>query len=85
MKPRKKSFRRNLKDLDKPLLIITVGLFIFGLLNIVTASSSESVTRYNTSIYYWLEVIRVVVEIGLIFLALLFNQVNLLNRLLSFV
>ena len=53
MKPRKKSFRRNLKDLDKPLLIITVGLFIFGLLNIVTASSSESVTRYNTSLYYY--------------------------------
>ena len=44
---------RNFKDLDKPLLIITIAFFIFGLLNIVTASSSESVTRYNTSLYYY--------------------------------
>ena len=34
-------------DMDKPLLFITIALFIFGLFNIVTASSSEAVIRYE--------------------------------------
>ena len=48
-----KKLRRNFKYLDKPLLFITIIFFIFGTLNIVTASSSESVNRYNTSLYYY--------------------------------
>ena len=48
-----KTLKKAYKDLDKPLLIISIGLFIFGLFNIVTASSNEAVERYGVSIYYY--------------------------------
>ena len=48
---------KNLKSLiskmDKPLLIITILFFLFGLLNIVTASRREAVVRYEVSAYYY--------------------------------
>ena len=37
--------------MDKPLLIVSILLFVFGLLNIVNASSKAVVVRYNTSLY----------------------------------
>ncbi len=40
-------------DMDKTLLYITLALFIFGLFNIVTASSSEAVIRYEKSLFYY--------------------------------
>lgn len=40
-------------DMDKPLLYITAFLFIFGLFNIVTASSSEAVIRYEQNLFYY--------------------------------
>lgn len=40
-------------DMDKPLLFITLFLFTFGLFNIVTASSSEAVLRYEQSLFYY--------------------------------
>lgn len=40
-------------DMDKPLLYTTLILFIFGLFNIVTASSSEAVIRYEKSLFYY--------------------------------
>lgn len=40
-------------DMDKTLLYITIFLFIFGLFNIVTASSSEAVIRYEKSLFYY--------------------------------
>ena len=47
----------NIKNLvnkmDKPLLIVTVLFFLFGLLNIVTASSREAVVRYDFSTYHY--------------------------------
>lgn len=48
-----KTLKKAYKDLDKPLLIVSIGLFIFGLFNIVTASSNEAVERYGVSIYYY--------------------------------
>lgn len=48
-----KSLFKLLKDLDKPLLIASAALFIFGLLNIVTASSRAAVVNYDVSIYYY--------------------------------
>jgi len=45
------NFKKNLKDMDKVLLMVTVFMFVFGLLNIVTASSRSVVLRYNTSLY----------------------------------
>ena len=47
------SFRRIFKDLDKPLLILTIVGFVFGLLTIVTASSRAAVVNYDVSIYYY--------------------------------
>lgn len=42
---------KTLKDMDKVLLIVSIILFVFGLFNIVTASSQVSVIRYNQSLY----------------------------------
>ena len=47
------SFKKIIKDLDKPLLIITIVGFIYGLLTIVTASSRAAVVNYDVSIYYY--------------------------------
>lgn len=52
----KNGLRKTVKyynDMDKPLLLITLFLFIFGLFNIVTASSSEAVIRYEQSLFYY--------------------------------
>ncbi len=46
-----KGLVKTFRNMDKILLIITIGLFVFGLLNIVTASSQVSVIRYSSSIY----------------------------------
>jgi cell division protein FtsW len=40
-----------IKDMDKILLTVSIILFVFGLFNIVTASSQVSVLRYNQSLY----------------------------------
>lgn len=46
-----RNFKKNFKDMDKVLLVVTIFMFVFGLLNIVTASSRSVVLRYNTSLY----------------------------------
>ena len=53
MKQKPQPLIKLLKDLDKPLLIASAALFIFGLLNIVTASSRAAVVNYDVSIYYY--------------------------------
>ena len=40
-------------DMDKTLLYVSIFLFVFGLFNIVTASSSEAVMRYEQSLFYY--------------------------------
>lgn len=42
-----------LKKVDKPLIIISIILFIFGLIMILSASSMESYMRYGASPYYY--------------------------------
>lgn len=42
---------RTIKDMDKILLTVSIILFVFGLFNIVTASSQVSVLRYNQPLY----------------------------------
>ena len=42
---------KTIKDMDKILLIVSIILFVFGLFNIVTASSQVSVLRYNQPLY----------------------------------
>ncbi len=47
------SFKKIFKDMDKPLLVITIVGFVFGLLTIVTASSRAAVVNYDVNIYYY--------------------------------
>ena len=48
-----KNIKNLLNKMDKPLLAVTILFFLFGLLNIVTASSREAVVRYEVSTYYY--------------------------------
>lgn len=48
-----KKTKRFISNMDVPLLIASLILFIFGLLNIVNASSQAVVIRYGTGIYYY--------------------------------
>lgn len=66
MKTKTKSFISLLKDLDKPLLIASAALFIFGLLNIVTASSRAAVVNYDVSIYYYFYRQLIFIVLGLV-------------------
>lgn len=53
MKQLIKNTKKLLNKMDKGLLIITILFFLFGLLNIVTASSREAVVRYEVSTYHY--------------------------------
>jgi len=46
-----KKLRKTMLDMDKVLLVVSIILFVFGLLNIVNASSQAVVIKYNTSLY----------------------------------
>lgn len=52
-KMKEKSTLKKIRDIDMPLFFVTIILFIFGLLNIVTASSRAAVVNYDVSIYYY--------------------------------
>lgn len=45
--------KERLSKLDKPLLICTIVLFMFGLIMVFSASSMESYMRYNYSPYHY--------------------------------
>lgn len=60
-----KKIKNYYHDMDKPLLYITLILFIFGLFNIVTASSSEAVIRYQKSLLFYFFRQLVMIGIGL--------------------
>ena len=62
--------RRFISKMDTPLLISSIILIIFGLLNIVNASSQAVVLRYGTGIYYYF--VRQLVFIIIGFFAFLF-------------
>lgn len=47
------NLRYLISKMDRPLLVVTILFFLFGLLNIVTASSREAVVRYEVSTYYY--------------------------------
>ena len=46
-----KGLSRAIKNMDKPLFIFTAVLFLFGLLNIVSASSQTAVLKYHSDLY----------------------------------
>ena len=48
-----KKLRRFISDMDKVSLILTIGLFGFGLFSIVSASTREAVNNLDKSVYYY--------------------------------
>lgn len=62
-----KRMKNLINDMDKPLLIVTIIFVIFGLLNIVTASSREAVVNTGTSLYYffWRQLLMLVISIAI--------------------
>ncbi len=45
--------RKKFAKIDRPLFIVTIAFFIFGLIMILSASSMESYMRYNFSPYHY--------------------------------
>jgi len=60
------SMKKLMKDMDKGILIISIILFVFGLLNIVNASSQAVVIRYNQSLYEYFNKQLISIILGLI-------------------
>lgn len=48
-----KNIKMTFKDMDKVLLFVMILLAVFGLFNIVTASSREAVTNMDQSVYFY--------------------------------
>lgn len=65
MKPILKNIRKTLGDMDKWLLWTMVIMILYGLLNIVTASSSEAVTSKAPLYYYFYQ------QLKMLFIALI--------------
>ncbi len=66
MKHLLKDIKKIIAKMDKPLLIISLSFFLFGLLNIVTASSREAVVRYDRFTYYYFFRQLIMIIIGLV-------------------
>ena len=61
------------KDMDKVLLFIMIVLSVFGLFNIVTASSREAVVNLDQSVYYYFYKHLVVLVISLFIFIVIIN------------
>ena len=61
-----KSLVRALKNMDKPLFFVTMLLFLFGLLNIVSASSQTAVLKYHSTLYSYFYRQLATIALGLI-------------------
>ena len=66
--------RRFISKMDVPLLITTVILFIFGLLNIVNASSQAVVLRYDQGIYDYFNKQLLILIVGFFIFLFLINM-----------
>ena len=77
-----KKLKNSFKDMDKTLLMVSLLLFVFGLLNIVNASSKAVVVRYNTSLYGYFYKQALFLIIGFILtLIIITNFKNISNTL----
>ena len=60
--------------MDKPLLVVTIFLFLFGLFNIVTASSREAINNeVNLYYYFYRHVIMLIIGLVLSFIILIID------------
>lgn len=60
-----KGLTRAIKNMDKPLFIFTAILFLFGLLNIVSASSQTAVLKYHSALYsyFYRQLITIIIGV----------------------
>lgn len=63
---KKTSLIKIFSDIDKPLFFVSMAFFVFGLLNIVTASSRAASVNFDESIYYYFNKQLFFVSVGLI-------------------
>lgn len=68
-----KQFKKNYRDMDKPLLYATIIMFIVGLLSIVSASSREAVVRYGSTLYHYFFRQLIMLTIGFVISIFLIN------------
>lgn len=68
-----KQFRKNYRDMDKPLLFATIIMFIIGLLSIVSASSREAVVRYGSTLYHYFFRQLLMLSVGIVISLFLIN------------
>lgn len=61
-----KKVKRFISNMDVPLLIVSLILFIFGLLNIVNASSQAVVIRYDQNLYTYFYKQLITLLVGLV-------------------
>lgn len=67
-----KKVKNIINDMDKPLLFVTIVFFIFGLLNIVTASSREAISLDVPLYYYFYKQLQMLI-IGLFATIIILN------------
>ncbi len=68
-----KAIKQRFSDMDKVLLLIVLGFCIFGLFNIVTASSREAVVGVDKSVYFYFYRQLIVLIAGLVAFLVLIN------------
>lgn len=73
MKKLIKNLKQLISKMDKPLLVVSILFILFGLLNIVTASSREAVVRYEVSTFYYFFRQLIMMIIGFILSYILLN------------
>ena len=68
-----KKLRNFFKDMDKLSLVLTIGLFAFGLFSIVSASTREAVNNLDKSVYYYFgRQIVILIACTIIYITILF-------------
>ena len=73
MRTQIKNLKLLISKCDRQLLVVSLLFFVFGLLNIVTASSREAVVRYEVSTYYYFYKQLKTLAIGLVLSYILIN------------
>lgn len=80
-----KNTKNIIKNIDKPLLIISIIMFSFGLLNILNASSREAVVRYKVSMYHYFKKQLIMLIIGMVLSFVILNLRTVSYKLLAIV
>ena len=77
--------KNNLKNMNGLLLTLTIIMFLYGLFNIVTASSRESVVRYGLEPYHYFIIHLIMLTIGFVGSIVIVNTSSKKFPLYSFI